>query len=208
MRFILNLLKRLGYRLTFGRLPKYLYQIGEGTIMQPLGIRLIFKTKRETRNYVSIGEKCVISADFIFETETGKVEIGNNVHIGGAAVICKSAVTVGNDVTMAWGITLYDHDSHSIHWQERQNDNHQCYQDFHNHGGNNIMNKDWSHVKTKPIVIHDKAWIGFDATILKGVTVGEGAVVGAKSVVTRDVPPWSVVAGNPARVVKYIDQKI
>lgn len=54
---------------------------------------------------------------------------------------------------------------------------------------------------TKPIVIGDQVWIAAKATILPGVTIGEGAVVGACAVVSRDVPPWTVVAGNPARVV-------
>ena len=54
---------------------------------------------------------------------------------------------------------------------------------------------------TKPIVIGDNVWIGAKATILPGVTIGEGAVVGACAVVVKDVPPWSVVVGNPAKVV-------
>jgi acetyltransferase-like isoleucine patch superfamily enzyme len=55
-----------------------------------------------------------------------------------------------------------------------------------------------------PVVIEDKVWIGFNVIILKGVRVGEGAVVAAGSVVTKDVPPYCVVAGNPAHVVKEL----
>ena len=58
----------------------------------------------------------------------------------------------------------------------------------------------------KPIVIKDKAWIGFNSIILKGVTIGEGAIVGAGSVVTKDVPPYTIVAGNPARIVREIPE--
>ncbi|WP_229711318.1 acyltransferase [Pectinatus frisingensis] len=69
---------------------------------------------------------------------------------------------------------------------------------------NTIANKTWDDVKTSPIKICDKVWIGFDAVVLKGVTIGEGAVIAAKAVVTHDVPPYVVVAGNPAVVVKRL----
>jgi len=158
----------------------------------------------EERIYVTIGEKGLIGACFIFETTQGNVKIGNNVHIGGATFICRTSINIEDDVTMAWGITLYDHNSHSIYWEERKNDNHQCYEDYLNYNGNNIVNKDWSNVVSKPIHICSKAWIGFGVTILKGVTIGEGAVVGAKSIVTKDVPAWTIVAGNPARVIRTL----
>ena len=60
---------------------------------------------------------------------------------------------------------------------------------------------------TKPIVINDQVWIAAKATILPGVTVGEGVIVGACSVVSKDVPPWSIVVGNPAEVVKKRELK-
>jgi acetyltransferase-like isoleucine patch superfamily enzyme len=156
--------------------------------------------------YVSIGAYCLIKAIFTFETTTGLITIGNNVHIGNAHFICRSAITIHDDVTMAWGITLYDHNSHSIHWEERKDDNKTCYEDFVQHHGNNIVNKNWINVVSRPIVIESKAWIGFNVTILKGVTIGEGAVIGACSVVTKDVPAWTVVAGNPATVVKQLQK--
>jgi galactoside O-acetyltransferase len=116
-------------------------------------------------------------------------------------------ISIGNDVTMAWGITIYDHDSHSVHWEHRQNDNRQSYEDHKSFNGNNVINKNWDHVVSKPVTIEDKVWIGFDVTILKGVKVGEGAVIGAKSVLTKDVPAWTVAAGNPARLVKTLQKK-
>jgi galactoside O-acetyltransferase len=64
--------------------------------------------------------------------------------------------------------------------------------------------KEWDHIAHAPVAISNRAWIGFNVSILKGVTIGEGAVVGACSVVTRDVPPYSLVAGNPARVVRTL----
>lgn len=168
------------------------------------GTKFDFRQTPENRIYITVGEKCLLKADFIFETGKGKINIGNNVYIGGATLISRSSIEIEDDVTMAWGITVYDHNSHSIYWEERKNDNRQCYIDYKNHGGNGLVNKDWSHVVSKPIKIGSKVWIGFDVVILKGVTIGEGAVVGAKSVVTKDVAPWTVVAGNPAIVVKKL----
>lgn len=71
----------------------------------------------------------------------------------------------------------------------------------------NNLPKIWEHVKKEKIIIHDKVWMGFDVVILKGVEIGEGAIVGARSVVTHDVPAYTVVAGNPARPVYKISDK-
>lgn len=141
--------------------------------------------------------------NFIFESKQGFIKIGNNVNIGGANLISKEAIIIGNDVTMAWGITIYDHNSHSLNWDERSKDNEQCYNDFTNFN-NSVLNKNWENVQSSRIEIHDKVWIGFDVLILKGVIIGEGAIIGAKSVVTKSVPPWTVVAGNPAIIVKQL----
>ncbi len=60
-------------------------------------------------------------------------------------------------------------------------------------------------IKCKPVVIKKGAWIGANVTILPGVTIGEGAVIGSASVVTKDVEPHTVMGGNPARVIKKIE---
>lgn len=178
--------------------------VNDSAILLP-GTKFDFRQTPENRIYISMGEKCLIKAAFVFETTKGNIVIGNNVYIGGATLICRSTIQIEDDVTMAWGITIYDHNSHSINWAERKNDNQQCYNDYKNHHGNAIANKDWSNVVSKPIKICSKAWIGFDVLIMKGVTIGEGAVIGARSVVTKDVAPWTVVAGNPAVEVKKLN---
>ncbi len=57
----------------------------------------------------------------------------------------------------------------------------------------------------RPIVIEENSWVGFEAVILPGVTIGRGAVIGCKAIVSEDVPPYAVVVGNPGRIIKYLE---
>lgn len=155
------------------------------------------------KKYLTIGKNCIISGNFIFESTEGQVKIGNHSYIGGSTFISRSQITIGDNVTIAWGCTIYDHDSHSLDYRLRRKDIDDELRDIRI-GVSFIRNKDWSCVKSKPITIENDAWIGMNCIILKGVTIGEGSVIGAGSVVTKDVPPWTVVAGNPARVVKKL----
>lgn len=155
---------------------------------------------------VLIGENNLLGASIILETKEAKVEIGDNVYMGNIQIICKSHIKFGNNILVAWGATFYDHDSHSLDYLERREDIRNALSDFNNHKGNYLKNKNWSIVNSKPITIGDDTWIGTEALILKGVTIGKGAIVGAHSVVTKDVPPFTVVAGNPAKVVKELSR--
>ncbi len=207
---MLTLLKKI-YRKFFDKkqtIDKYLKQknIAESTIIRnPNPIR--FDVEPEKRIYVKIGEKCFLSANFIFESQKGYIEIGNNVQMNGVMLISREKIIIEDNVTMAWNITIYDHNSHSIYWKHRQQDNEQTYNDFVSIK-NTVINKNWENVKSAPIHIKSKAWIGMNVLILKGVTIGEGAVIGAGSVVTKDIPAWTVAAGNPAKVVKNIPENL
>lgn len=159
------------------------------------------------RQYLSIGVKSMIDSSFVFETDTGQITVGSRVHIGGGTqLISRSGITIGDDVIIAWNCTIYDHNSHSVLWSERKDDVSREWECAAK-GLSPIADKNWDVVKTAPIRICDKAWIGFNVTILKGVTVGEGAVIAAGSVVTKDVPPYTVVGGNPARVIRTISDE-
>lgn len=166
-----------------------------GAVTVGRGTSVAWRRLRRVRsNRLTIGDESIIHANIIFEHEQADIRIGSRTYIGLSNLICFRNVSIGDDVLVSWGATIVDHDSHSLEWDLRRND----VRDWaRNH-------KVWTHVPTAPVVIADKAWIGFNATVLKGVTIGEGAVVAACSVVTRDVPPHALVAGNPARVVRML----
>jgi len=143
----------------------------------------------------------MLDCKIYFESGGGKVIIGDRTYIGCSTILCRSKIEFGNNIFVAWGAYFYDHDSHSLDFANRQQDIKQQLAD-HRNGFFFTKNKNWEVVNTAPIKICDNAWIGLNAIILKGVTIGEGAVVGAGSVVTKSVAPWTLVAGNPAKFVK------
>ena len=154
-----------------------------------------------------IGDRCILRNQFIFESTAGKIKVGDGVFINsGTVVISRSSIEIGNAVTIAWGCTIYDHNSHSISYLDSIADQDQQLIDLPR--GHLATNKDWSKVVASPIRICDYAWLGFDVTVLKGVTIGEGAIIGARAVVTKDIPPWTIAVGNPAQVVRQIPPEL
>lgn len=181
---------------------RHFFTVGEGTVLSS-GFRIRLDNPKIGKNYLSIGRDSIIGGVFIFESYDGYVSIGDQTYIGYSTIISHNSVEIGNHVTIAWGTHIYDHDSHSSNYMLRRKDLQDELNDIRN-GVSFIKNKDWSSVVSKPIKICDDAWIGMNVIILKGVTIGEGAVIGAGSVVTHDIPAWSVAAGNPAKVVKKL----
>jgi acetyltransferase-like isoleucine patch superfamily enzyme len=153
---------------------------------------------------IKIGENNNLACNLILESDEGFIQIGNKCFInGGTDIISRSSIVIGDFVTIAWNVTIYDHDSHSLNHLERRNDIEQQLLD--DRAGDFIKNKLWSVVSTRPIIIGNDVWIGMNATILKGVTIGVGAIVAAGAVVTKDVDAWTIVAGNPAKCVKQLN---
>ena len=122
----------------------------------------------------------------------GNFYVGNpsNVYIGsncginhGVFILGHTRITIGNNVIMSAGVMLIDAGLCTLNLADNGSPKH----------------------IGEPIVIEDNVWIGAGAIILPGVTVGKGSVVGAGSVVTRNVPPFTVVAGNPARPIGRTD---
>jgi acetyltransferase-like isoleucine patch superfamily enzyme len=110
-----------------------------------------------------------------------RMEIGKNasIHIGNGTyinrntlLIAEKQITIGRDCKISWDVVIMDTDQHSFH-------------------------PGWIHCK--PVTLEDNVWIGCRCIILKGVTIGENAVIAAGSVVTKDVPPNTIYGGVPAR---------
>lgn len=143
---------------------------------------------------MDIGKNSIVNCRVDFDNINGHICIGDRCYLGASHLVCHTAIILGDDVIMSWGVTVVDHDSHSLNWKDRQSDVSDWMRGV----------KCWESVTVRPVKIEDRVWIGFGASILKGVCVGEGAVIGANAIVTRDVPPYTVVVGNPARVVRYL----
>ena len=147
-----------------------------------------YHSPEEVRDYLSqiIGRKVDESVTLL---PPFYVDFGKNIRIGkrcwiqqGCTFFDRGGITIGNDVFIAPKVNLItiNHDSDP---------------------------ENRSATYGRPIVMEDKVWIGINSTILPGVTVGYGSIVGANSVVTHDVSPYTVVGGNPAKFIKEIRLK-
>jgi acetyltransferase-like isoleucine patch superfamily enzyme len=126
----------------------------------------------------------------------GTIAIGDHAYIGDDCILsCAYQIQIGSWVMLAHGVQVFDNDSHPLQADLRQQDYWQVTQS---------ADADRRPIPGAPIRIGSRAWIGFNALILKGVQIGEGAVVAAGSIVTHDVAPYMVVAGNPARPIKQL----
>ena len=181
--------------------------VDKSTVLLP-SANFMFHTPRKNTS-VTIGKDCIIGCNCIFESTEGKITIGEHSYIGsGNTLVSRNEIDIGSNVMISFGCWIYDHNSHSLNWEDRCTDIDACLQSFKGGlgaGGNMYLTKNWETVKSAPIKIYDNVWIGFNSIILKGVTIGEGAVIAAGSVVVKDVPPYVVAAGNPAKVVKEIE---
>ena len=116
------------------------------------------------------------------EHKFAQLKIGDRTHIQDRTHInCANSITIGARCAISWDCEIMDTDIHKIIVNQTVLEN------------------------SRPVVIGDRVWIGARAIILKGVNIGDGAIVAAGSVVTRDVPGRTLVAGNPAKVIREID---
>jgi acetyltransferase-like isoleucine patch superfamily enzyme len=124
----------------------------------------------------------------------GRVKLGECALVHGARIICDAEILIGDYALISWNVVLMDSYRISLNTGERHNELELIP----------LRNPRLASAKVeaRPIRIERNVWIGFDACVLPGVTIGEGSVVGARSVVMENVPPFTIAAGNPARVIR------
>ncbi len=128
--------------------------------------------------------------------QNGKVKVGCFTVLNGSTIICNDRVTIGDHCLIAWGAVITDSWTNFADEEKRR-------------GILRLAAKDEKRrllplENPRPVVIEDNVWIGFDSVILPGVQLGRGAIIGCKTVIAEDVPPYALVVGNPARLIRYL----
>lgn len=159
------------------------------------GMPVIFNKGGAT---LEIGDDCVIKSSFlsnliglyqrtiiVTRTSEAEIKIGKNVGISGATIYARKSIEIGDNTMVGGNAKILDNDFHPIEIEARLND-------------------DKEKIGTKPVKIGKNCFIGCNALILKGTELGDGCVVGAGAVVSGKFEENSVIAGNPARVIKKL----
>ena len=123
-----------------------------------------------------------------FVDKGANLKIGSNLGISQAAIICHLSIQIGNNVKIGGGARIYDTDFHAIDPELRLD-----------------LKTDFANKGKIPVVIEDNVFIGAYSTILKGVTIGQNSIIGACSVVTKNVPLNEIWAGNPAKFIRNVN---
>ena len=129
----------------------------------------------------------------------GRVTLGEFALVHGARIICDAQVEIGDYALISWNVVLMDCYRVSLDPQRRR--------EQLEHAAARSPRHIETQSEARPIRIGSNVWIGFDACVLPGVSIGEGAIIGARSVVTHDVPAYTIAAGNPARFIRCIDRE-
>lgn len=155
-----------------------------------VGRIIVFKTPESK---IQFGNHCIFNSSSklnfrginhpcILQTGTphAKIMIGNHVEMSGTSIVSNHSVTIGNNVLIGANCQIGDRDGHSNRYKS----------------------------SPKPIIIENDVWLGMNVIVLKGVTIGEHSIIGANSVVTKDIPANSIAAGNPCSVIRTINSII
>lgn len=157
---------------------------------RPARIRNILGAKEA----ISIGSGSIIMGELLTFAHGGKISIGDWCYVGeGSRLWSATSIQIFDRVLIAHNVNIFDSLTHPVVAAKR----HEQFKQIATVGHPRQID-----LGEQPVIIHDDAWIGAGAYILRGVTIGSAAIVAAGSVVTKDVPANSIVAGNPAVIVR------
>ena len=155
--------------------------------------------KSKAPRAVVLGEhvSCYAGCSFAIGAN-GTCTVGDFTLMNGALIMAEERIEIGSHCLISWNVGIADSDFHPLEPAQRIIDAHALAPFFKDRPPRPKL-------RTAPVIIADNVWIGMNAVILKGVTIGENSVVAAGAVVTKSVPANVVVAGNPAIVTKQLD---
>jgi acetyltransferase-like isoleucine patch superfamily enzyme len=156
-----------------------------------------FKRFRSQQEHaLMIGESCTMDGVHFSTGESARIAIGDYCYFTNALLLCEESIQIGNYVVIGWNATIADSDFHPLAPVQRLIDTEAC--------SPLSIGKVRVSAICRPVIIEDDVWIGPNATILKGVRIGQGSLIEPGAMVTRSVPPWSRVLGNPAQITTLV----
>ena len=170
------------------------FRIGEGAVIHSTGSVV---NSLADKHAISIGAHTHVRGELLTFGHGGRIALGDYCYVGEQTRIWSAVqIAIGNRVLISHLVNIFDNSTHPLDPRAR----HEQYKKIISSGQPRSIDLD-----ERPVVIEDDAWIGCMSVVLPGVTIGTAAVVGAGSVVTDDVAPYTVVAGNPARFVRHLE---
>jgi acetyltransferase-like isoleucine patch superfamily enzyme len=135
----------------------------------------------------------------VFTTgKKGEIKIGKFVVLQCTRLVCNLSIQIKDHCMFSWGSVVTDS------WIMDDKMSREQKRSMLKYAAEN-KNRHLEFSQPRPVVIKENVWVGFEAIILPGVTIGRGAVIGAKSIIDKDVPEYAVIVGNPGRLVRYLD---
>lgn len=155
-----------------------------------------FRSTREPGLIMGTGSG-IYSQSQLVVGQDGVIKIGDYACINSATLQCEAGITIGAHCLVAWGVVISDCAPLPATWRGH------WFSKARNCSKPTLP----SLADVRPVVLEDNVWVGFGSVVMPGVTIGEGAVIGCRTLVDADVQPYSVVAGSPARIIRTLDRE-